>query len=286
LIRAVCRLAPLPAVLLAALVAMRTGVPAVAFLPNAVGLLIGCTVLWETDRFEFDFAKWSFRASLTVLTLLMSTFLFEGLDGVHRWIWLGPLSLNVSVAFTPILVWGVSNELGLSHLKGLALLAAVIAVHLTQPDAGQALVFAAGLSFSLWLSKEVSIKIRSLGAGIAILGALLTLFRHDVLAPVEHVERILPAIVNQGIPETIELLFAMVTLFAAIWLKPNPSLKRQSAIVASTYLAASILVTLIGNYPTPVFGAGLAGVLSWYMLIGLSETRLASDRKLSTVKMY
>jgi hypothetical protein len=265
------RLAPLPAILLGALVATRSSVPVFAFLPNVAGLLIGTGLLAGLDFFKFDFSKWSLQIVIGVLTLLLSTLFVEGLNEVHRWIWLGPLSLNVSVALAPILVWGVRDQLDRSFSRGLLLLFPIVIIHALQPDAGQALVFATGWTAILIVAKDVSNPKRVILSGITILGVTLAFFRVDTLAPVDHVEKIIGMILDQGLPEAIELIFATATLFAPFWLQRTSNANRPNVIVATVYLASSMVVTLVGNFPTPVFGAGLAGVFSWYFLLWFSQ---------------
>ncbi|CAN5511389.1 hypothetical protein BH10BDE1_BH10BDE1_13610 [soil metagenome] len=275
MINIVWRLAPLPAILLAALVAVRSGVPIIAFVPNFVALAIGCAALFALDRWPVDFSKWSFHISCAVLALLATTLAFNGLDGVHRWIWMGPLSLNVSIAFAPILVFALRDQLLRNPSRGIVIVLGTAFLHALQPDAGQALVFAAGVTTLLLTARRIDIKLRLFVGLVALAGAVLTLLRPDDLMPVEHVEKILRLIANQGLPETIEMLFAMATLFAPFWIVRLGSTGRDltsvspQAMIATTFLMTSFVVPFIGNFPTPVFGAGLAGVLSWYALFAL-----------------
>lgn len=47
---------------------------------------------------------------------------------------------------------------------------------------------------------------------------------------------------------------------------------RATGFALLLYLLASFIVTFIGNFPVPVFGAGAGPVLGWYALLGIRAT--------------
>ncbi|WP_205507650.1 hypothetical protein [Myxococcus vastator] len=116
--------------------------------------------------------------AIIAILLTASTLLFPGLEGIHRWVALGPVRLHASAIATPWVLLGMSAAL---HQR--------FAASAAQPDTGQGTAFALAASALLlrahpatWLPRLVSC------AGVLALGACAWL-RPDPLAAVPHVGR-------------------------------------------------------------------------------------------------
>src|SRR5687768_12598824 len=100
-------LAPLPALALGLLVATGHGVPWAAFLPGFLAVALGVLSAVLFARGGPAIREGAARV-LPVLVFLgiAATLLAPGVDGVRRWLVLGPIRLNMSAALVPWLVLG------------------------------------------------------------------------------------------------------------------------------------------------------------------------------------
>lgn len=257
-------LAPLPAIALGASVAASAGVPPVAFLPNlaaaALGAL-GCVLLARRPLLRGP--AWIPAAAVWLLAL---TLLAPGLDGVHRWLPLGPVPLHASSVAAPFLLAAQLSRHWLARLVPVAALLVLLA----QPDAGQATALALG---------SVAVSVRGEGRRLAraglcvlILGlAAATWLRADPLQAIAHVERIVELVVAAGPGWTAAAMGAAALIFAPLLrgiASPSPPAVTR-ALAFTLYLAAAVAVTFAGNFPVPILGAGAAPVLGWYAMVGL-----------------
>ncbi|MFP2963141.1 hypothetical protein ACLEPN_36615, partial [Myxococcus sp. 1LA] len=95
-------LLPLPAMLLGALTAWRSGVPATAFALNAAAAVLGAGMAVLLGR-QPDLTRSRVATPLAIIAILLtaSTLLFPGLEGIHRWVTLGPVRLHASAIAAP-----------------------------------------------------------------------------------------------------------------------------------------------------------------------------------------
>ncbi|WP_225408237.1 hypothetical protein [Stigmatella hybrida] len=259
-------LAPVPAILLGAAVASPAHTR--AFVPNALALLLGCACVW----------LWSLRSpsrrdlrlggmALAAFAAIAATLAFPGLDGVHRWLPLGPLRLNASAAFLPWLLVGMSA----SHAgvrRGCTVLALLAqGVHWLQPDAAQATALAGGTLVLMRPWAPVPGRLLRM-AVVGLMGGLAawTWARADPLAPVAHVERILFLAADRG-PVWLGATGALgALLLGAFLLTARASAPARAWVVLAFGIAFALAVgaTFLGNFPVPLMGAGAGPVMGWY----------------------
>lgn len=259
-------LAPVPALLLGAAVAGPAHTR--AFVPNALALLLGCACVWLGSLgapSRRDLRRGGM--ALAAFAAIAATLAFPGLEGVHRWLPLGPLRLNASAAFLPWLLVGMSaSQAGVRRgCTVLALLAQ--GVHGLQPDAAQATALAGG---TLVLMRPWA---RGPGRGLrmAVVGlmgglAAWTWTRADPLAPVAHVERILFLAADRG-PVWLGATGAVGALLLGVFLftaRASAPARARLVLAFGTAFALTGLATFLGNFPVPLMGAGAGPVLGWY----------------------
>lgn len=263
-------LAPLPAIALGAAVAERLSVPLWVFAPNLLAVLLGAFIAWMLPQVGPG-PQARARQGLSVLAfvLLLATLVSPGLDGVHRWISLGPLRLHASAAFLPWLLGGLASSSTWARTFGLALVVGAQLVHLAQPDAAQATALALSL-----LPLLVRGRLVRRGIGLALAGLLLLLAaaswtRADPLVPVAHVERVLVLVFSWGPLWTLAAGVAGCLLFLPLLLERRRSgtLPPKWSLAFTLYLATTLGVTFLGNFPVPVMGAGAGSVLGWYAMV-------------------
>ena len=260
-------LAPIPATLVGAATAHAQGVSLVAFLPNLAVLVAGgAGFLWLT-RPERAAAPPAWLP-VAVVVAVAATLVAPGIAGVHRWLPLGPLRINASVALAPWLFWGLADE---ARWRGAATATiAVGAMHLAQPDAAQATALACGaIPLLLGVARRHR---RAAVAGASLLAVLLVLAgaawsRADPLPALPHVERVLVLALGRGPLWAAAAALAVAALFApALDAWRGGGGGRLVGAVAALYLAGQLGATFVGNYPVPVVGAGAGPVLGWWAL--------------------
>ncbi|MBY0471567.1 hypothetical protein K2X30_10410 [bacterium] len=258
-------LAPLPAAALGAWVAYRAGVEPKAFITSVLGIGAGLFFYFLLGpRVQaLLFRRVTPMATLAIL-FLASTLASPGLGDVHRWVSWGNYYVNASMIIAPIILYGVYiSFVRRDRFLPLVLIAFASAIHVLQPDAGQSTAFGCACIVLLLLARGTPVAVRLVGVILVAIGTLLARSQPDTLPAVEHSERILHLVVKQGGVAVIGMIGGMICLFA-------PLLRSSVlAVTFSTYLAAQFAVTEFGNYPVPVFGAGAASIIGWYLMARL-----------------
>ncbi len=132
-----------PAILIGALAMVDYGVPSSIWLQNIVIGIIGtvlCSVLLVMRKGK-DSSFGKISHSIIILAILVLPFLSTDLDGVHRWLSIGPINLYIASIILPLLIialWKVNNR----ELYVIGLIFITLIVLLFQPDAGQLTAFA------------------------------------------------------------------------------------------------------------------------------------------------
>lgn len=272
-------LAPLPALVLGLLVATGHGVPWAAFLPSFLAVALGVLSAVLFARGGPRIREGAARV-LPVLVFLgiAATLLAPGLDGVHRWLVLGPIRLNMSAALVPWLALGfVASNPGVRSLT-LVLVGATQLVHLSQPDAAQATALAVGALPVLTGGAVVNRRIGVPVAAVLLAIAAATWSRPDPLPPLDHVERILALTASRGAPWLLGAALAGGVLLApfALAMRRRHFVESQVGAGLALYLCTSVVATFFGSFPVPVFGAGAGPLLGWYAMMSvLAASRAA-----------
>lgn len=202
--------------------------------------------------------------------MLASAFLGPDQSGVHRWLGVGPLSVNVAMLMLPAAT--VSLALFGSRFRWPWLVAmACIALLVMQPDRSQATAFGVAVA---WLAVRL---IRPHKAQIALIAATATMvvfayMRPDPLKPVPEVEGIFqlafavsPVLAGVGLVS----LFAFSATPAWIMRNDAPS-NRMIGEALCLYFIVSALMPFVGAYPVPLMGVGLSPILgSWLAMSAL-----------------
>jgi hypothetical protein len=254
------------AVALGAWVCALSGVTAAVWGRNLAAWLVGGVAAYALGRWC---SGWLFPIVLAATGLLLASTLFSaGQLGVHRWVAVGPLAINVAMLMLPaalVAVTALSRSLPWAWLLALACLAILV----IQPDASQATAFGAAL---IWIAlgsgnnKRFSLAAAS---GSAVLAAV-SWMRPDPLQPVPEVEEILQLAYAVS-PALAVLALASLLLFS---LAPGRLVKGSSRDVQlaggalSLYLLICVAMPFIGAFPVPLLGVGISPVLGAWLGLG------------------
>lgn len=212
-----------------------------------------------------------FAAALVVLGL--ATLLDAGLNGVFRWVRLGPLRLHLASILTPALLWAwlvlwerqKTNAVFVLFVLWLGLLG-------LQPDAGQATALAAAM-FALALLPDKRSVARAALVGLSVIGVALAWTRPDPLVGVDMVEYIVPRAwafhPALGAVAIGALAWLPLTTTMTAYASRKNQFTRAYGLVLAAYFTASMLVSATGKFPTPVLGFGASPILGALLGLGL-----------------
>lgn len=264
-------LAPLPAVVVGAAVATLHGVPTMRFVPNVVAAAFGILVivfatarLAAAPRTSRPISPTRTVALLFVAVLAVAaTLIAPGVDGVHRWLPLGPFTLHPSAVVGPWLLATFATAPKAAFGPLAALLCAAQLIHLAQPDAAQATALALGALPVLVATTAAPTRVRLALALTLLALAIATWFRPDPIQPVPHVEQILDLAAASGPGWLLASLAAAALLFTPFAWPLTPA-----RVALGVYLLTALVVPCAGNFPVPILGAGAGHVLGWYAALG------------------
>lgn len=202
---------------------------------------------------------------LLALTLAIEAYILVAgvsMEGVRRWVAVGPLQLHAASLLVPLAAWTAAQRL--DAIVAL-LLAATLVVLAAQPDAASVLALTLALGVVALVDKSK----RRLAGILAVIGAAgvaWALSRPDPLPAVDHVELVVRRAFEAS--PTLGPLAAVALIavpMAMLWSRRAPA-----ALALAAAWAGFVLANLIANYPAPVIGAGAAPVLGWLMSMGLT----------------
>lgn len=138
------------------------------------------------------------------------TYFFSGIEEVHRWIKIGPFSLNIAFIVLPVLLISIYKMLEAKKENIAILITLFVAVVLYfQPDASMLSAFSGGVLILMYGSSIHQVKRYSLCVLLLVLSIFSWIFI-DKLSPVSHVEGILNLAKQVSIPVFI---LAVISLF-------------------------------------------------------------------------
>jgi hypothetical protein len=190
-----------------------------------------------------------------------------GVEGVHRWLGLGPVKIHVGAVLLPSLLVFLTD---LDWAPSVAVAFLTLTVLLLQPDAAQAASFGAG--WGVWIVMR-----RGRGAAAPIAATVILAgaawLRHDPLEPVAYVEGIVGVAIGQG------ALWGATSL-CALALLPVPFLfdrEHRAGAALAAYMTAAVLAAWFGDYPVPVLGYGVSPVLGYYLAVAALQVSGIGD---------
>ena len=194
------------------------------------------------------------------------TFLGPSMEGVHRWIKLSFITLNISAIVMPISIAALNRLIEEKQfavsVTGIIVIAFLLYL---QPDASQLLAFALPISVSL-LKSSVSPMIKGSFSAILFFLTLESWIRLDNLQPVNYTEGVLTMLYERSVILYIigiAALFWIPVYFLIFCKKKN----RNICIGITMYYWLMILSTFIGNFPVPFMGYGISPILGFYIFL-------------------
>jgi len=209
--------------------------------------------------------------AIMVFICMAATMASSGIDGVHRWLALGPIRLHPAAIGAPLLLFTVVNLWQRQKTWfAISILATSFAIHVAQPDAGQATALAAATMALVAFSDKRYFARLVMVIG-SLLGATWAWLRPDPLLPVSMVEDIVPRAFAMSVWLGVGATVALAMLpAAAIWHARRAQTNGLGCVYGhalTAYFLANLVVVFIGEFPTPVLGYGASPI--WGAILGL-----------------
>ena len=251
--------------------AVSSGIAYTKFIPNMIGVILGLLLFMVVVRLQKHVCKYTFELTLFALACMISTLFHDGIEGVFRWLIVGPLHINISSIIIPLILYNYFTFEKINPYKASipVIIASLILVF--QPDAGQSLA----LIFGLLPFLPTVITIRKIAVFWALLIFLSTIvwFQADPLEPVQYVENIFALIANAPYLGKALVVVAAVSIFIPVVIIGDLTSKLTLSILL--YFLGGLLATLFGHFPVHIIGAGISPVLGMLLAISL----LYSERR-------
>jgi hypothetical protein len=235
------------------------------WLRNPIAWAVGG--LLAAGLYRWGRAAWARTAALLAAPAgLAATFLAEPVEGVHRWVDIGPFHMNMAALLLPAAV--VAAGLRVTSPLVLAAAAAIAILLILQPDASQAIAFAAAIALLLLRSRgPVALRVGLIAFFIA--AATASLIGPDTLQPVREVEGIF-ALALETAPALAALgaLALAAAAFAPLRLAGRGE-TGDTAAALCVYFVIVALAPLAGAYPVPLVGLGMSFPVGWWLAVGL-----------------
>lgn len=261
------------AVAIGAVVCVLAAAPTSAWMLTVGGWVAGAAIAWGLARTAHSPALLNAMVVVGLVACALPLILGPELDGVRRWLQLGPMTLNAALLTAPAMI----VALGLSGGWRWAAAPAVAILLALQPDASQATAFACAVGVAGLLSplrRDVAMALWAT-TGVA---AALAWIRPDPLLPVAHVEQIIPLAWSVLPPLAVAAVASSLAVVASLALfatRHRPT--RIAAAAVATWTAVSMAAPVVGAFPQPLVGAGAAPVLGLWIAVGLLAGRLRAQ---------
>lgn len=266
--------ASLAAVALGIVICAASGVPIGLALRNlaawAIGAALAAVIAFKGRRNLLPVFLWLLPAAL------LAGFLSPGLQGVHRWLALGPIQANIAMLLGPAAVVafaGRSDGYPVSSWIGLL---AALGLTVAQPDASQAAALAAVALLAAWFLPARP-ALRLLLAAVALGGAIWAGLRPDPLLPVPEVEGVVGLAFAQSAWLGALALAALLLTAASPLIGAAPRYRLPGLALGACLLAWSV-APFLGAFPVPFLGLGPSPIVGAWLGVGLLASLLRPQR--------
>lgn len=256
----------LPAIILGIYAMISNGVATSIWLQNIliwlVGTVMGSIYLLFTKKKQFS--KGNMFLNTVLIALLVLPFLFDGIEGVHRWVTVGPINIYIASVVLPFFIiqlWKLALHNREGYTLGLVFITLLLLVF--QPDAGQLTAFACASAIIVW-KKIGTGMIRIFSIVLITIFVIYSWVFLDELAPISYVEDIIFLVADLGM-----IWFVLGILSLLLLLLPFVLVGKKNiiSITVGVYFLMAMLVTFFGNFPLPIMGYGISPIIGYMIAI-------------------
>jgi hypothetical protein len=221
---------------------------------NAIALVMALALMHFMPRSKNQSANTALAAG-TVLVLFLPLVIGPELNGVRRWVGIGPFQLHSGMMVLPMLATLLPR---LKPALRISMIAAACVAISIQPDRASAIALLTGTIAILIMDKSVP-NVLSVICTIASVG--VTFIQSDSLEAVRFVERVLVDAWHYS-PLIASVLGAALVASLII-----PTLTRRDLRAAFAVMAGFAIASLLGVYPVPFIGYSASSILGFGLAV-------------------
>lgn len=258
-----------PAILLGAIIMYVHDIPKSIWLQNIIVTILFTLLsflMFKKKKINRNTKGTLYLPIVTIMILLLLTFLDSGIEGVHRWLTLGPISINISNVFLPLLLILFSTLLSKNQWWQSYIIVLTTSLLLVlQPDASTVTAFVIStLVLFIWSTNQYSIRFAMLL--IPLTFAIISWIFIDNLAPVPYVEDILFMAKDLGFLWFIIALISLIILILPFLFFP-PKKQKIISISLGIYFLTLLITTFFGHFPVILMGYGISPIIGYFISI-------------------
>ena len=246
----------------------QSGVGPSSWLRSIVAWVVGAGLASLLARYG-ESRRASGGAVVLTTGALIATLFAPAVEGVHRWLDIGPLHINAAALLLPALIVGLA-AIGIARPIALVLACIAATVLLLQPDASQLTSFAIAASILL-VRSHLAPRWKAFALVVAVVFAVAGWTRPDTLQPVAEVEQIFTMCL--AVSPFLALLAGLALAAAAVApLALSSSANdpaRDGAIALSAYFLSVSIAPFFGWFPVPLVGLGMSFPVGFWLGMGL-----------------
>lgn len=257
-----------PSIIIGTIAMYINDVPTSIYIQNILCFIILGLISYFVISSEYKFHQ-NTTSIFTIIAviLLILTFINSGVEGVHRWVSIGPIRLYVSVIVVPIIMINLCRLVESIGAGRWILVISAICISIIlvlQPDASIVTAFAIPMMILLWNKNKNIFYFFSVVflCGLIIFSWIFL----DGLAPVSYVEGIMGLVANMGIIWVILGIISLVILPLPFIFFPPKEYKLLSLCIGIYYVII-LISTVFGNFPVPLMGYGISPIIGYFISI-------------------
>lgn len=256
----------LPAIIIGAIAMHLNDISTSIYIQNILCFIILGLISYYSLKSKYKIFETKSVTAIIISTIaLLFTFINSGIEGVHRWVSVGPIRLYVSAIVLPIIIINLWSLLKKGKFKIAIVSIICVSIMLTlQPDASMLTAFSITSIILLW-NKINKITYFLL---IVFLGGLTTFtwIFLDGLAPVEYVEGIFKLVSDMGVLWFVLGIISLVIILIPFLIFP-PKKNKILSVCFGIYFIIILISTVFGNFPIPLMGYGISPIIGYFISI-------------------
>lgn len=255
-----------PSVLLGASVMMMDHAPMHRWAVHLIALALGVALHFLLLRLPPRLITFGWVLPFACLFVMAMTLAAQGLEGVRRWVSVGPLLIHLSSLLSPLLLVTCAMVARSRPMYSVVLLLSAQALHILQPDAGQATAFGiAALFLPLRVRRNISVSVK-LALVVSVCGAW---FLPDPLGPMPFVEDILHRAFSIGILAGASSILGLLLYAVSPLCSHSEARGARLRQMLASYFALTAVVTAFGEFPVPLIGYGPSPLIGAFLGIAM-----------------
>jgi hypothetical protein len=243
-----------------------SGIAASGWMRNLAAWAVGAAVAVVVAA---TYRPWALTVALLAAPIgLGAAFLAPGQRGIHRWLDLGPIHMNVAMTLLPAAAVGLGLQARDRFWPWLVAVGCLSLLAL-QTDASQTTAFGAVVVLIAAVAAPGATRYAMWSA--AALSILIAWLRPDPLLPVPEVEQIVALGLAHAPLAAALAVLSLAALAAAPSLMPanTQTPERSAGWALSLLFALWALTPLLGAFPVPFVGVGMSPIVGGWLGVGL-----------------